>query len=102
VWECGRAAIERYDILEYDTPMNITLTKQTKQRLKQVAEQTGIPEADIVDRALDVFLITEEIGGLKELTDDISYWQQRYFDTLALDEERLATLDYDERRNLGQ
>ena len=84
------------------TTMNITLTKQTKHRLKQVAEQTGIPEADIVDRALDVLLITEEIGGLKELADDISYWQQRYFDTLALDEERFAALDYDQRRNLGQ
>jgi len=82
--------------------MNITLTKQTKHRLKQVAEQTGIPEADIVDRALDVLLITEEIGGLKELADDISYRQQRYFDTLALDEERFAALDYDQRRNLGQ
>ena len=70
---------------------NITLKNQTQQRLKHVAEQTGLPEADIVDRALDVFLITEQLGGLKELAEDINYWQQRYFDTLALDEERRAT-----------
>jgi hypothetical protein len=70
---------------------NITLKNQTQQRLKRVAEQTGMPEADIVDRALDVFLITEQLGGLKELAEDINYWQQRYFDTLALDEERRAT-----------
>jgi len=63
---------------------NITLKNQTQQRLKRVAEQTGMPEADIVDRALDVFLITEQLGGLKELAEDINYWQQRYFDTLAL------------------
>ena len=69
--------------------MNITLNNQTKQRLKRAAEQTGIPEGDIIDRALDVFLITEQIGGLKELAEDMSYWQQRYFDTLVLDEERL-------------
>ena len=81
---------------------NITLKNQTQQRLKRVAEQTGMPEADIVDRALDVFLITEQLGGLKELAEDINYWQQRYFDTLALDEERFAALDYDEGRNLGQ
>src|SRR6266478_404876 len=68
-----------------------TLGNQTQQRLKHVAEQTGLPEADIVDRALDVFLITEQLGGLKELAEDINYWQQRYFDTLALDEERRAT-----------
>ena len=41
---------------------NITLKNQTQQRLKRVAEQTGMPEADIVDRALDVFLITEQLG----------------------------------------
>jgi len=82
--------------------MNITLNNQTKQRLKRAAEQTGIPEGDIIDRALDVLLITEQIGGLKELAEDMSYWQQRYFDTLVLDEERLAALDYDEGRNLGQ
>jgi hypothetical protein len=70
---------------------NITLKNQTQQRLKRVAEQTGMPEADIVDRALDVFLITEQLGGLKELAEDITYWQQRYFDTLALDEEQRAT-----------
>ncbi len=70
---------------------NITLKNQTQQRLKRVAEQTGMPAADIVDRALDVFLITEQLGGLKELAEDINYWQQRYFDTLALDEERRAT-----------
>jgi len=81
---------------------NITLKNQTQQRLKHVAQATGMAEADIVDRALDVFLITEELGGLKELAEDMSYWQQRYFDTLAFDEERLAKLDYDERRNLGQ
>jgi len=81
---------------------NITLNNQTQQRLKQVARQTGIPEADIVDRALDMFLITEALGGLRDLAEDRSYWQQRYLDTVALDEERIANLDYDEGRNLGQ
>lgn len=33
----------------------------------------------------------EKLGGLKELAEDITYWQQRYFDTLALDEEQRAT-----------
>jgi hypothetical protein len=81
---------------------NITLNNQTQQRLKQVARQTGIPEADIVDRALDMFLIAEALGGLRDLAEDMSYWQQRYLDTVALDEERIANLDYDEGRNLGQ
>lgn len=82
--------------------MHITLKNQTQQRLKRVAEQTGIPEGDIIDRALDMFLITEELDGLKELADDMSYWQQRYLDTHALDEERMGDPNYDERRNLGQ
>jgi hypothetical protein len=82
--------------------LSLKLKKETTQRLKRVAAQTGIPEEDIVDRALDVYLITEEIGGLKELADDINFWQERYFDTLALDEERLADINYDEGRNLGQ
>jgi hypothetical protein len=33
---------------------------------------------------------TKNSVDLKELTDDMSFWQQRYFDTLALDEERIA------------
>ena len=82
--------------------MTITLKNHTEQKLKRVAKETGIPASEIVDRALDMYLITEELGGLKDLADDMSYWQQRYFDTLALDEERLAALDYDEGRNLGQ
>jgi hypothetical protein len=82
--------------------MAITLKNHTEQKLKRVAEETGMPESDIVDRALDVFLITEELGGLKELAEDMNYWQQRYLDTLALDEERLADSTYDERRDLGQ
>jgi hypothetical protein len=76
--------------------MTITLKNHTEQKLKRVAEETGIPESDIVDRALDVFLITEELGGLKDLADDMSYWQQRYLDTLMLDEERRADPNYDE------
>ena len=80
----------------------LKLNKETTQRLKRVAAQTGIPEADIVDRALDVFLITAELGGLKELAEDIHFWQARYFDTLALDEERLADPDYEEGRDVGQ
>ena len=82
--------------------MSIILKNQTQYRLKQAAEQTGIPEADILDQALDLFLITEQLGGLKELRDDMDYWQQRYLDTLGFDEERLAKLDHDEGRNLGQ
>ena len=89
-------------LLSIPTMKNITLNNQTQQRLKQVARQTGIPEADIVDRALDMFLITEALGGLRDLAEDRSYWQQRYLDTVALDEERIANLDYDEGRNLGQ
>jgi predicted DNA-binding protein len=81
---------------------SLKLKKETTQRLKQVADQTGIPEADIIDRALDVYLITEELGGLKELTEDINFWQERYLDTLTLDENRLARLDHEEGRNLGQ
>lgn len=76
--------------------MTITLKNHTEQKLKRVAEETGIPESEVVDRALDVFLITEELGGLKELAEDMSYWQQRYLDTLMLDDARLADLNYDE------
>jgi hypothetical protein len=82
--------------------MPLTLKKQTEQKIKRIAEQTGIPEAEIIDKVLDVLLIAKEIAGLRELTEDSSYWQQRYLDTLALDEERLAKLDHDEERNLGQ
>ena len=70
--------------------MTIALKNKTAQRLKRVAEQTGISETEIVDRALDVFLVTEQLGGLKELADDMNFWQQRYIDTLALDETSLA------------
>ena len=70
--------------------MTITLKNHTEQKLKRVAEETGMAESEIVDRALDVFLITEELGGLKELAEDMNYWQHRYLDTLALDEERFA------------
>jgi hypothetical protein len=78
------------------------LKKQTQDRIKRVTEQTGIPEADVIDRALDVLLMTEEMAGIKELADDTHYWQERYFDTLALEDERLAELDYDKGRDMGE
>ena len=77
--------------------MTIELKNKTAQRLKQIAEQTGIPEGEIVDKALNIFLITEELGGVKELAEDSNFWQQRYLDTLAFEEERLADPDHDER-----
>ena len=81
--------------------MQETLDQQTQVKIKQVAEETGIPEPEVLHRALDMLLLTEEMHGLRELKDDLDFWQQRYFDTLVLEDERIATLDYDQGRDLG-
>lgn len=75
---------------------SLTLNKQTRQKLTRAAEQTGDTEAEVVNKALDMFLITEELAGLKQLTEDMSYWQQRYLDTLVLEDKRVAKLNHDE------
>ena len=67
-----------------------------------MTEQMGIPEADMIDRALDVLLMTEEMAGIKALADDTRYWQERYVDTLALEDEHLAKLDHDKGRDMGE
>jgi len=42
-----------------------------------------MPESDIVIGTRCV-LITEQLGGLKELAEDINYWQQRTRHALQL------------------
>ena len=81
--------------------MQATIDQQTQVKIKQVAEETGIPEPEVLGRALDMLLLTEEMHGLRELKDDMDFWQERYFDTLVLEDERIATLDYDQGRDMG-
>jgi hypothetical protein len=81
--------------------MQATIDQQTQEKIRQVAEETGIPEPEVLDRALDMLRLTEEMHGLRALKDDLDFWQQRYLDTLDLEDERLATLDYDEGGHLG-
>lgn len=44
---------------------------------------------------------TEEMHSLRELKNDLDFWQQRYLDTLKLEDERMANLDYDEGGDMG-
>jgi hypothetical protein len=81
--------------------MQATIDQHTQEKIRQVAEETGIPEPEVLDRALDMLLLTEEMHGLRELKDDINFWQQRYHDTLALEDERMANLEYDEGGDMG-
>jgi Ribbon-helix-helix domain len=81
--------------------MQATIDQQTQEKIKQVSEETGIPEPEVLDRALDMLLLTEEMHGLRDLKDDMDFWQQRYLDTLDLEDERLATLEYDQGRDMG-
>ena len=81
--------------------MQATIDQQTQEKIKQVSEETGIPEPEVLDRALNMLLLTEEMHGLRALKDDLDFWQQRYFDTLALEDERIAILDYDKGGNMG-
>jgi Ribbon-helix-helix domain len=81
--------------------MQATIDQQTQEKIKQVSEETGIPEPEVLDRALDMLLLTEEMHGLRDLKDDMDFWQQRYLDTLALEDERIATLDYDQGGPMG-
>ena len=81
--------------------MQATIDQQTQEKIRQVAEETGIPEPEVLPRALDMLLLTEEMHGLRELKDDLDFWQQRYLDTLMLEDERMANLDYDEGRDMG-
>ena len=81
--------------------MQATIDQQTQEKIRQVAEETGIPELEVLDRALDMLLLTEEMHGLRELKDDIDFWQERYFDTLVLEDKRIATLDDDQGRDMG-
>ena len=81
--------------------MQATIDQQTQEKIRQVSEETGIPEPEVLDRALDMLLLTEEMHGLRALKDDLDFWQQRYFDTLALEDERIATLDYDQGGTMG-
>jgi hypothetical protein len=83
------------------TCMQATIDQQTQEKIRQVAEETGIPEPEVLDRALDMLLLTEEMHGLRALKDDIDFWQERYFDTLAFEDERLANLAYDEGGTMG-
>jgi len=81
--------------------MQVTIDQQIQGKIKQVAEETGIPEPEVLHRALDMLLLTEEMHGLRALKDDLDFWQQRYLDTLMLEDERMANLDYDEGRDMG-
>ena len=81
--------------------MQVTIDQKIQGKIKQVAEETGIPEPEVLHRALDMLLLTEEMRGLRELKDDLDFWQQRYLDTLMLEDERMANLDYDEGRDMG-
>lgn len=81
--------------------MQATIDQQTQMKIKQVSEETGIPEPEVLRRALDMLLLTEEIHGLRELKDDMDFWQQRYLDTLAFGDERIINLDYDEGGHMG-
>ena len=81
--------------------MQATIDQQTQEKIRQVSEETGIPEPEVLDRALDMLLLTEEMHGLRELKDDLDFWQERYFDTLVLEDERIATLDYDQGGTMG-
>jgi hypothetical protein len=81
--------------------MQATIDQQTQEKIPQVAEETGILEPEVLDRALDMLLLTEELHGLRELKDDMDFWQQRYLDTLALEDERLANLEYDQGGTMG-
>ena len=83
------------------TCMQANIDQQTQEKIRQVSEETGIPEPEVLDRALDMLLLTEEMHGLRELKDDLDFWQQRYFDTLALEDERIAKLDYDQGGTMG-
>lgn len=73
--------------------MQATIDQQTQEKIRQVSEETGIPEPEVLPRALDMLLLTEEMHGLRALKDDLDFWQQRYFDTIALEDERIAKLD---------
>jgi hypothetical protein len=81
--------------------MQTTIDQQTQEKIRQVSEETGIPEPEVLHRALDMLLLTEEMHGLRALKDDLDFWQQRYFDTLALEDERIATFDYDQGGTMG-
>ena len=81
--------------------MQATIDQQTQEKIRQVSEETGIPEPEVLDRALDMLLLTEEMHGLRALKDDLDFWQQRYLDTLAFEDERIATLDYDQGGTMG-
>jgi len=81
--------------------MQATIDQQTQEKIKQVSEETGIPEPEVLDRALDMLLLTEEMHSLRALKDDLDFWQQRYLDTLTLEDERSATLEYDQGGHMG-
>jgi hypothetical protein len=81
--------------------MQATIDQQTQEKIKQVSEETGIPEPEVLDRALDMLLLTEEMHGLRALKDDLDFWQQRYLDTLKLEDERMANLEYDQGGHMG-
>ena len=46
--------------------MQATIDQQTQEKIRQVSEETGIPEPEVLDRALDMLLLTEEIRGLRD------------------------------------
>ncbi len=90
-------------VLRYDMwHMTIKLDEQTQNKLRHASEQTGIPEPEVINRALDVFLLAEEMQGLKQLKEDMDYWQNLSRETLALTDKRIAKLNHDERGDLGQ
>jgi hypothetical protein len=70
--------------------MSLTLTEHTEKKLKSAATQFGVSEAEVVERALDILLLAEEVHGLARLKDDIEYWQGLYTQSAALTDERLA------------
>ena len=47
--------------------MQATIDQQTQEKIRQVSEETGIPEPEVLHRALDMLLLTEEMHGLRAL-----------------------------------
>ncbi len=61
--------------------MPLTLNKQTQKKLTHVAETTGLPEQDVVDRALDILIRVSADNKLQELKEERADWQDLGFES---------------------
>ncbi len=73
--------------------MPLILNKQTQKKLTHASETIGLPEPAVIDRALDILIVSTTLNQRQQLKGEMLDWQHIALQSLHKTDERIIQLE---------